>query len=441
MAENAAPDPTSGSDQEKLETQLTRSRRAWKRLVMRIKAITPSGFAQFLLTVAVSLFIIWILWKTWLALTPFIVGAVVAYVVLPFVNRLDRYMPRVMAIVLVLLGVVALFAVFLSQLVPILGNQVFRFTHLLPGKDDIRQYVDDLRQWYLTLPEPTQGVIDSLLDQIATTVRDNLDVYFSRFIEIAIQTVLNLVNTVAFVLGFLVVPAWLLAVLKDQRSGVETIDRTMPEWMRDDFWALVRIVDRTFRAFIDGQLMLGIIVGVLVYLGLALLEALGADIADYKLLVALFAGIMQLIPSVGPIVTGVVFFVGGALIDIEAALILLALFVLIEQLVGRFVAPHLERRYIVIHPAILVVSIVALSEFGIFWILLAAPLTAIIRDIFRYVYGRFGDPPLPAGVLPGALDSAGLVQSSTEPEPSTIRVPLAYRRGRAARSQSTRADR
>jgi predicted PurR-regulated permease PerM len=215
----------------------------------------------------------------------------------------------------------------------------------------------------------------------------------------------------------------------------------MPEWMRDDFWALVRIVDRTFRAFIDGQLMLGIIVGVLVYLGLALLEALGADIADYKLLVALFAGIMQLIPSVGPIVTGVVFFVGGALIDIEAALILLALFVLIEQLVGRFVAPHLERRYIVIHPAILVVSIVALSEFGIFWILLAAPLTAIIRDIFRYVYGRFGDPPLPAGVLPGALDSAGLVQSSTEPEPSTIRVPLAYRRGRAARSQSTRADR
>ncbi len=441
MAENAAPDPTSGSDQEKLDTQLTRSRRARKRLVMRIKAITPSGFAQFLLTVAVSLFIIWILWKTWLALTPFIVGAVVAYVVLPFVNRLDRYMPRVMAIVLVLLGVVALFAVFLSQLVPILGNQVFRFTHLLPGKDDIRQYVDDLRQWYLTLPEPTQGVIDSLLDQIATTVRDNLDVYFSRFIEIAIQTVLNLVNTVAFVLGFLVVPAWLLAVLKDQRSGVETIDRTMPEWMRDDFWALVRIVDRTFRAFIDGQLMLGIIVGVLVYLGLALLEALGADIADYKLLVALFAGIMQLIPSVGPIVTGVVFFVGGALIDIEAALILLALFILIEQLVGRFVAPHLERRYIVIHPAILVVSIVALSEFGIFWILLAAPLTAIIRDIFRYVYGRFGDPPLPAGVLPGALDSAGLVQSSTEPEPSTIRVPLAYRRGRAARSQSTRADR
>jgi predicted PurR-regulated permease PerM len=161
MAENAAPDPTSGANQEKLETQLTRSRLAWKRLVMRIKAITPSGFAQFLLTVAVALLIIWILWKTWLALTPFFVGAIVAYVVLPFVNRLDRYMPRVMAIVLVLLAVVALFGVFLSQLVPIIGQQVFRFTHLLPGKDDIRQYVDDLRQWYLTLPEPPQGVINN----------------------------------------------------------------------------------------------------------------------------------------------------------------------------------------------------------------------------------------------------------------------------------------
>jgi predicted PurR-regulated permease PerM len=281
------------------------------------------------------------------------------------------------------------------------------------------------------LPESQQVLVTNLFDQLGESVRLNLEVYFSQVVDLTIQTVLNLVNTVAFVLGFLVVPAWLLAVLKDQRSGVETIDRILPEWMRADFWAFVRIADRTFRAFIDGQLVLGIIVGLLVYAGLVVLEELGANLADYKLLLALFAGLMQLIPSVGPIIAGVVFFAAGAMVSLESGLILLALYFVVGQLVARFAAPHLERRYMDIHPAVLVLAIVALSEFGVFWVLLAAPVTAVLRDTYRYISGRLSEPPKPAGVLPAAAETEGMV--STEPEPSTIRVPLAYRRGRARR--------
>jgi membrane protein DedA with SNARE-associated domain len=53
-----------------------------------------------------------------------------------------------------------------------------------------------------------------------------------------------------------------------------------------------------------------------------------------------------------------------------------------------------------IHPAILMLLLVMLSQFGIIWIIVSAPLAAIIRDIFQYVYGRFSDPPRPAGRLP-----------------------------------------
>jgi len=428
MADDITPATSEDIEQDALVSQVAQSRQTWQRLGMRVKSITPSGLARFALTATAAVILLLILRATWIALTPFIFGAIVAYVVLPFVNWLDRFMPRFVAVVLVLSGVVAAFAFFISQLVPALGDQIFRLTLLLPDREEIRQYADELRQWYQNLPGPTQVVVDDLFDQIGESVRLNLNVYFSQAVDLTIQTVLNLVNTVAFVLGFLVVPAWLLAVLKDQRSGVETIDRLLPKWMRADFWAFVRIADRTFRAFIDGQLVLGIIVGLLVYGGLVALEEIGVTIANYKLMFALFAGLMQLIPSVGPIVAGIVFFVGGTMTSLESGVILLALYLVVQLLVGRFATPHLERRYINIHPAVLVLAIVALSEFGVFWILLAAPVTAILRDTYRYLNGRLSDPPLPAGVLPDAAQIEG-VQSS-EPEPSTIRVPLAYRRGR-----------
>jgi hypothetical protein len=64
---------------------------------------------------------------------------------------------------------------------------------------------------------------------------------------------------------------------------------------------------------------------------------------------------------------------------------------------------------------------IALSQLGLIWILLAAPLAAVTRDVFRYVYGRLQDPPLPAGVLPDTLLSTGMHTATTQ-DP---RVPAA----------------
>jgi hypothetical protein len=42
-----------------------------------------------------------------------------------------------------------------------------------------------------------------------------------------------------------------------------------------------------------------------------------------------------------------------------------------------------------------------LGQFGLIWVILSGPIAAVIRDLFLYIYGRFDDPPRPAGVLPG----------------------------------------
>jgi hypothetical protein len=103
---------------------------------------------------------------------------------------------------------------------------------------------------------------------------------------------------------------------------------------------------------------------------------------------------------------------------------------LINRLLGR----RIENRLIQIHPAILLVVIVALSELGFVWILVAAPVISILTNLFRYVYGRLSDPPVPAGVLPGQP----VPESQTNPETSPSPIPRVYQRSRMARRSSER---
>jgi hypothetical protein len=56
-----------------------------------------------------------------------------------------------------------------------------------------------------------------------------------------------------------------------------------------------------------------------------------------------------------------------------------------------------------------------MSQFGIFWLFMAAPLVGIVVDLARYGYGRLGDPPAPAGVIPG---------SRVTPIPPTAPTPI-----------------
>ncbi len=128
----------------------------------------------------------------------------------------------------------------------------------------------------------------------------------------------------------------------------------------------------------------------------------------YPLVLAVVAALFQLVPQLGPLVSAVL----GALVGFSASpgtgLAVLGMYYLVQRLVGAFVGSRVERRVSDLHPAILVLVIVALSQLGWQWIFLAAPVTAVARDLWRYAFGRLGDPPRPAGVLPGRPGPAGV---------------------------------
>ena len=419
--------------QEPLTASADQGRAAWQRLGLRLRSITPSQIVRFLLGAGVLAAVGWLAWTARLALLPFILGGVFAYIMLPIVNLLDRFLPRWFASMLTMGAVTAVIIYTLVQTVPLIAKQVYNVAVTIPTEQELTLYTEELSEVVQTLPTPAQNIINGWLDKSAGAIRGQIDSLAERGFNLVVESIVGLFNALGFVFGFLVIPTWLLTVLNEQKRGTAALNRMMPASIKPDFWAVVRMIDRTMSTFVRGQFFVGLIVGGLTYLGLSIIIRLVNLGGDYILVLALFSGIMALIPVLGPLLGSLPVILLGASISQETAVAATIMYILIWLFVNNAVTPHIEERLIDIHPAIMVIIIVAVSELGFIWVLLAAPLTGILRDLFQYIYGRFAAPPRPAGVLP--YDPPPPIPQTTQAQP----VPIAYRRGRARRS--TQANR
>ncbi len=394
---------------------------------MTVRSVTPQALGQGLLVLATLAGLAWLAVASWPALLPFIVGGVLAYIIAPLVDALDYIMPRFLAallgVLLVLFGIGAL----LWVIVPPLVAQSTILVQQIPPDATLKslsaQLIAQLQSFPPSLRVLLANAITDATERVVTNVNSLVPTLLTP------TALLRFLNALGFILGLIVLPTWLLIVLKDKPRARRALNHTLPTGIRADVWAVLRIIDRSFGTFFRGQVLVGLLVGLATYLGLKLLVRLGAPDSPYLVLFAVLAGLFQLIPEVGPLVNTVLVVLlayrsSGSIL----ALYVLALYVGIQYLLGSQLKGRIEQRIIDVNPALLVLFIVALSQLGFFWLFLAAPLAGMVRDLFRYVYSRLSDPPRPAGLLPGEplpLGAAGPSDSQAR-----RRVPMIYRRSR-----------
>lgn len=407
-----------------LRTRFESSGKAWKRFGMAIGSITPSMLGRALLVFGAAGALIWLSMESWPALAPFIVGAVMAYIILPLVNILDRMMPRVLAALLAVLFVLGAIGMLLWTIVPPLVSQSVALVRQIPPDTTLKDISDALILRLQFLPPSIRiGVADAITSattRMQGSIRTAIPMVFSS------NTILRFLNAIGFILGLIVLPTWLLTVLKDTPRAKRVLGSGLPSGIRADFWAVLRIFDRAFGVFFRGQVLVGMVVGLATYLGLNFLTRLGAPESPYLVTFAVLAGLLQLIPEIGPLLNILLGVLIAFKISSTLALYVLALYLGIQFLVGRWLKDRIEQRIIDVNPALLVIVIVALSQLGFFWLFLAAPVAGVARDLFRYVYGRVSEPPRPAGVMPG--EPLPTYVGPQPLAPSRRRAPMIYRR-------------
>ncbi|MGB9634371.1 MAG: AI-2E family transporter [Chloroflexaceae bacterium] len=367
--------------------------------------------------VALSLYGIgWLFWQARSALLPFVIGALLAYLFLPLVNRFDRRMPRWAAILLVYALVLLIIVTFFAFLVPPLVEQISQLIRALPDLPTLERWANRLLEEYqqllANLPPNVQTEVQQTVAEVLTsalnTIRTNLLSYVQGIGTFLVSSLLSVASTVAFLLGFFLVPFWLFYVLMDQRAGRDTLNRLLPAGLRADFWSVITIVDADFSGYLRGQLLLGLVVGTAAGIGLTALNLFGLQV-PYVLLLAVIAGVTELIPIIGPIIGAVPAVLLGFLDSPTTGLAVLLLYVGIQQLENNFLVPRIVGDSVGLHPAILMVLLVVCSQvFGVLGAILSAPMGAVSRDVFQYLYGRLSEPPRPPGEMPARLRAAGV---------------------------------
>jgi len=162
---------------------------------------------------------------------------------------------------------------------------------------------------------------------------------------------------------------------------------------------LLRRLGDLWVAYIKGQLLLSVITGGLTWV-------IGAAIGlPGSLWLGLLAGILNTIPNLGPVVAVipaavVAFWRGSSLIAVDNwafALIVIGLYVLIQQVTALVIEPHLMGRRLDLPPLVVLIAVVAGAVVGnVAGAYLAVPLVATMREIGRFACNKVrGRPPFP----------------------------------------------
>jgi predicted PurR-regulated permease PerM len=397
------------------------SLREWSGLKARLQTVSPRSLGRGLLLATAVAVPAWVAIASWPALLPFAAGLVLAYAVLPVANRLDRFMPRVLAALIAVAAALAVIIGALLVIIPPLVTGLVDVLSRLPTRDQTQAAIDQLQAQIGTLPDPFGRIVLVVTTDVITNLQGVLSGFVDGFGQFLTDQILGILNTASFVLGLLVIPVWILTLVSDEQRIKMRSTRIVTPALQADLRALIRIADRALSTFLRVRVVLAVATGILVWLGLVIARELGLGEYRFAVAAATLLGMLQLIPELGfylgffPIV--LVAAIAGPVPAATAAVVYAGS----VKLASMAIETRLSKGVLDVHPGLLIPAIVALSQLGLIWLLAAGPVVAIARDTVRYLAGRLAEPPKPAGVLPGERSAAASVARPAATIPSVYR--------------------
>ncbi len=348
---------------------------------------------RFALWLVMSLLVATLLWMARPVLVPFVLGLVLAYLLLPLVHWLERHLParfrnwgiaRPLSILLTYL----LFALFIAGIVafviPAIGPQLGTFVERVPQYyEQLGGLVQEGREWYDTnIPESWKATIEENLSEVAQGI-------FDQAKDSLVGMVRTVFSSIGFLIGLLIVPFWLFYILQDESRVKSGIMEALHPELRPDVRSLAILIDGVLSAYIRGQLILCLFVGALATVALFVIGIPFAPV------LGLFAGILEVLPAVGAYLGAIPAILVALATEPVSAIWVAVAFFAIQTIEGFVLVPRISGRSVKLHPALVMVVLVIGGQLAGLWgMLIAVPVTAVLRDVFLYLYLRLLDDPL-----------------------------------------------
>lgn len=306
---------------------------------------------------------LWFLYTVRDVLLIVFVSLVMAAAIDPSITRLERRgVPRAAGIAIIYVGLVAVLSLIVVLFVPLVVDQVTQFASAFPR---LYQRSFDAFQDF---SDPT--VLNGL-EQALNSVAENISQFTTGFFS----RIINLFGGLASFIGVLVLTFYLTMEEKGmKRIAIDLAPAKHRPYLTQVFH---RIEDR-LGAWLRGQLLLGLIIAVLTYIGLSLLGV------KYALVLSLIAGVTELVPIVGPLIGAIPAIIVALSQNPILGVWVLAMYIVIQQLENNLIVPKVMSKITGLNPVIVIVSILVGAKLaGITGIILAVPTIVIITTFLE----------------------------------------------------------
>ncbi len=340
------------------------------------------------LGLAAAVLLLLLLWQAPSVLSVLLGGLALALVLSFPVRLLTNVMRRSFAITLSFLGAIALLALLMAGLVPVLVEQLGALIDAAPG---IAQQLDE-RVPSLLDALSRRGLLPGSPEEFVNTLKENLlsgiQGTARRLLGSLGGLVSGALNTVVALFGMAFVAAYLLA---DARSMQARVLQLSPGNYRHDVQALIVAFSDTLSRYLVG---LGISLAVQGALSAIALAVLGVP---YALLLGVWVAITALVPFLGAWLGAIPALLLALTVSPTRALLTAVLFLLIQQLEGNVLTPRLQSEAVRVHPILVFLAVIAGGELaGIMGIVFAVPALAVCRVLYDFfsVRLRVQDAPI-----------------------------------------------
>lgn len=331
-------------------------------------------------------------------LSPFLVGILLAYLADPLVDRLERAgLSRTAGVVVVFTLFSLILLAMLLVLIPMLARQLVRLYELTP------QMLDWLQHVALPWVQLKLGLADGFwkFDKVKAAVSAHMGQTTDIVGMVLSQATASGLALLGWLANLVLIPVVGFYLLRDWDLMMARLRSLLPRQREEQVVGLAGECHEVLGAFVRGQLLVMLALGVIYAAGLMLVGL------ELGLLIGLLAGLAAIVPYMGFIIG-----IGAAMIaglfqfggDIYPLLGIAAVFMIGQMLEGMVLTPLLVGDRIGLHPVAVIFAILAGGElFGFTGVLLALPAAAVIMVLLRHMhdfykrsdmYGEEIDPEL-----------------------------------------------
>lgn len=292
----------------------------------------------------------------------FIFAVIISVLFEPLIDFLTkRKIPRFISVILVYFIIFGLIAFLIYSTAPILTSEIQEFVKILP------QYFERV-----ALP----------LRALGFRAFENIEEFTSLLNETLGRMAATIFSAIAAIFGGILATFSIFSISLflslEERPIEKTLSLAFPKKYEDfllNLWA--RCKTRVSGWFLS-RILGCVFVGVLSYISFLLFNI------EYPLSLGILAGILNFLPIVGPVITGVIIFLVTFLENFWQAVFVLIVFVLIQQVENNIVLPALTKKFVGLPP---VIVLLALTVGGILWgiwgALLAIPFFGILFEFLK----------------------------------------------------------